>query len=42
MVRDQYSSHSLHGRKKFEMMEVGNVVMLDIFVVLEIVFEWLE
>ena len=42
MVRDQYQSHSLHGRMKFVNVEVWNVVMLGIFVVLEIVFGCLE
>ena len=41
MVRDQYQSHSLHGRMKLN-VEVENVVMLGIFVVLEIVFGCLE
>ena len=40
MVRGQYQSHSLHGRKKFEMAQDGNVEMLENFVVLEIVLEW--
>ena len=42
MVRDQYQFRSLHGLKIFEMVEVENVVMLEIFVVLEIVFGCLE